>query len=74
MKEIRTAVDAKSKEGNYNLVLDTAAESAAQTPIVLYSSGTDDLTAIVLRQLNSTAPPGSLSSGKDEKSGRDERK
>jgi hypothetical protein len=28
------------------------------TPIVLYANGENDLTADVLKQLNSTAPPG----------------
>ena len=74
MKEIRTAVEGKARQAGYNLVFDTAAESAAQTPIVLYSSGTDDLTATVLQQLNSTAPPGALSNGKNEKSGREDKK
>jgi outer membrane protein len=73
MKEIRVAVDAQAKQGGFNLVFDTAAESSAQTPIVLYFSGTDDLTALVLRQLNATAPPGTLSN-KDEKSGKEERR
>jgi len=56
--EIRKVIDAKAKSGGFYLVVDTTAESINKTPIVLYTSGENDLSADVLKQLNSTAPPG----------------
>jgi hypothetical protein len=52
-------VEERAKVGSYALVVDTASESANQTPVVLYTSllgGADDLTDAVLKQLNSNAP------------------
>jgi len=56
--EIRKVIDAKAKNGGFSLVVDTAAETRNMTPIVLYTNGENDLTADILKQLNSTAPPG----------------
>jgi outer membrane protein len=64
LREIRDLVNTKAKSGNYGLVLDTAAESANQTPIVLFQSGQPDLTDEVLNQLNATAPAGALTGDK----------
>jgi outer membrane protein len=61
--EIREVIDVKAKSGNYALVLDTAAESINQTPIVLYTNGANDLTEEILTQINATAPLGALKSG-----------
>src|SRR6185437_279759 len=58
LKDIRELVDAKAKAGGYSLVLDTAAQSAAGTPVVLFSNGENDITAEILSQLNATAPIG----------------
>lgn len=55
-EEIRGAVNAKAKAGNYTLVLDTAADTPRGTPVVVYTSGENDLTAGLLEQLNATAP------------------
>jgi len=38
------------------LILDSAAESAAATPMVVYNGGQADLTDAVLKQLNVGAP------------------
>lgn len=54
--EIRTAINGKAKSASYSVVLDTAAESKDFTPIVVYSSGDNDLTEAVLSQLNAGAP------------------
>lgn len=54
--EIRKVVDGKAKVGGYNLVLDSAAETVNGTPVVLYTSGENDLTDAVLSQLNLNAP------------------
>lgn len=57
LTEIRTVVSLKAAAGSYSLVLDTAAETINNTPMILYSSGKEnDLTDAVLAQLNATAP------------------
>jgi outer membrane protein len=60
LREIRETIVAKSKAAGYSLVLDVAADSVNQTPIVLYTNGENDMTDELLRQLNANAPPGSL--------------
>ena len=62
LAEIRSVVNAKAKAGGYSLVLDSAAESINQTPVVIDNNGENDLTAAVLDQLNvgertTPAPP-----------------
>ena len=60
LRDIRGVVEEKSKAGGFQLVVDTAATSANQTPVVLYTSltGTDnDISDAVLKQLNANAPP-----------------
>ena len=57
VEEIRTAVNGKAKSAGYALVLDTVAESANNTPIVLYSNNENDMTDAILAQLNAGAPP-----------------
>ncbi len=54
--EIREVINAKAKAGNYTLVVDSAAESRNMTPIILYFTVDNDLTDVVLKDLN---PPGS---------------
>jgi outer membrane protein len=55
--DIRTAVTAKAKADGYTLVLDTAAQSANGTPIILYSvPNNDDITDAVVKQINMGAP------------------
>ena len=67
--EIREVVNAKAKAGNFTMVVDSAASSMNDTPIVMYTNGDNDLTDLVLSQLNASAPPGSLTPTKpaDEK-------
>lgn len=60
LKEIRETIVARSKAAGYTLVLDTAAISRNETPIVLYTSGENDMTDEILRQLNANAPAGAL--------------
>ncbi len=57
LDDVREVINAKAKAGGYTLVLDTAAESANQTPIVMYSSGDNDVTDAVLSELNAKTPP-----------------
>jgi len=70
LQEIRDTIKARVKTGGYTLVLDTAAETPNSTPILLYSSGNDDLTDVVLSQLNINAPaatPGKADAKPDAK-------
>ncbi len=70
LQEIRDTIKAKVKTGGYTLVLDTAAETPNSTPIVLYTAGNDDLTDVVLSQLNINAPaatPGKADAKPDAK-------
>jgi outer membrane protein len=60
--EIKDVLRTRAKAGNYTHILDTAAESANNTPVLLYHSGEHDLTDEVLNALNATAPPGALKS------------
>jgi outer membrane protein len=56
LADIRKIVDAKAKTGGFSMVVDTAAESANQTPIILFTNNENDLTDAVLLQLNANAP------------------
>lgn len=56
LSEIRDTVKARVKSGGYTLVLDTAAETPNGTPVILYSSGSDDISDAVLKDLNLNAP------------------
>ena len=55
--DIQAAVAATAKSGGYTLVLDASAQSAANTPVLVYDNGEGvDLTDQVLKQLNAGAP------------------
>ena len=56
LAEIKVAVANQAKKGGYSLVIDAAAETANATTAVVYTSGENDLTAAVLKQLNEGAP------------------
>jgi outer membrane protein len=58
LKDIRELVDAKAKAGGFSLVIDTTAQSAAGTPVILFSNGQNDITTEILSQLNAGAPIG----------------
>lgn len=63
LRDIRGVVEERAKAAGYAVVIDTAAESVNQTPVVVYTSllgGGDDLTEPVLKALNVNAPPDSL--------------
>jgi outer membrane protein len=59
--EIRDVVNSMARTGGYTLVIDSAALTAYQTPVLLYTNGENDLTAAVLKEINANAPAGSLS-------------
>ncbi len=54
--EIRNVVIAKAKASGFSMVIDTAAESGNLTPVVLFSNNENDITDVVLQQLNAAAP------------------
>ena len=56
LSEIKAAVTAQAKVAGYALVIDAAAETANATTAVVYTSGENDLTGAVLKQLNAGAP------------------
>lgn len=56
LREIRDIVNTKAKTEGFTLVLDSASEGLNQTPVILYSSGTNDITDEILGTLNQTAP------------------
>ena len=62
LREIREVITAKAKAGSFALIVDTAAESVNNTPIVLHTNGENDLTDEILKQLNANAPADSLKS------------
>jgi Skp family chaperone for outer membrane proteins len=74
IEEIRTTVNGKAKAGGYVLVFDTAAESANNTPVVLYSSNENDLTEAVLAQLNAGAPAEALKPDEKKPETKDDKK
>ena len=57
LDEIKKAVAEKAKAAGDTLVMDTAAETVAGTPSIIYSDSANDLTDDVLKQLNANAPP-----------------
>lgn len=57
LREIQEIVATKARTGGYGLVFDTAALSRNETPIVLYTDKSNDLTEEVLTSLNASAPP-----------------
>ena len=56
VNEIRTVVNAKAKSAGFALVVDTTAESNNGTPVVMFTSGENNMTEDVLSQLNAGAP------------------
>ncbi len=56
LREIRETVVTKAKAAGFTMVVDSAAESVNQTPIVLFTNGENDLTEDLLKQLNATDP------------------
>ncbi|HKQ36598.1 MAG TPA: OmpH family outer membrane protein [Verrucomicrobiae bacterium] len=53
---IRDIINAKAKAAGYAMVIDVAAESVNQTPVVMYNNGDNDITQAVLQELNASAP------------------
>jgi outer membrane protein len=60
VEEIREVVNRLSSSGGYTYVFDSAAVTAYQTPIMVYSDARNDITDAVIKEINATAPAGSL--------------
>lgn len=56
LDEIKKVVSEKAKAAGDTLVLDTAAQTANGTPSILFTSGGNDMTDDVLKELNAGAP------------------
>lgn len=56
--EIKAAIASQAKADNYTLVLDVATGPNTDLPVVLYSTGENDISRKVLDQLNKTDPSG----------------
>jgi outer membrane protein len=56
LTRIREVIDVHARNGNYNFVLDIAAQTVNRTPFVLYTTGENDLSVAVLAELNAAAP------------------
>ena len=54
--DIKRVVESKAKSGGFSYVIDSSARSLAQTEVLLFNSGENDLTQSVLDQLNAAAP------------------
>ena len=57
LDEIKKAVSDKAKAAGDTLVIDSGAQAVSGTPAILFSTGDNDLTDDVLKQLNASAPP-----------------
>ncbi|MGZ4963893.1 MAG: OmpH family outer membrane protein [Limisphaerales bacterium] len=68
--EIRQVVTIKCKGAGYNLVLDSSGDTMNNTPMVLYTDGQNDVTDMILKELNATAPTSTKSdTSSDSKTG-----
>ncbi len=60
VKEIRRILDIDAKAAGYTMVIDVSGQSQNLVPVVLYTTGQNDMTEALIKELNSTAPPGAL--------------
>jgi len=69
LRELTDVITRKAKAANYTLVVDIAAKTINNTPVVLFANGENDLTEDILREVNANAPPELLkpTGAKDEK-------
>jgi outer membrane protein len=56
LREIRDEINIKARAEKYSLVIDIAAQTPNQTPIVLYTNREYDITDYILTRLNANAP------------------
>ena len=67
LRSIQDAVTEKARKGSFSLIIDTAAQSRNETPVVMFSNGENDITDEILKQLNLDAPAEWLKPAADEK-------
>ena len=67
LREIQDVVTEKGKAGNFTAVLDSGAMSANVAPVFIYTNGENDITDVVLTQLNASAPADAAKSKEDKK-------
>lgn len=67
LRDIRDVISEISKASSYSLVMDTAAESINQVPIILFNNGENDISDAVLTKLNANMPADALKSKDDKK-------
>ena len=67
LRDIRDVIAEKSKTAGFSMVIDVAAESVNQIPIVLFNNGENDISDAVLVQLNANAPADALKPKEDKK-------
>jgi outer membrane protein len=60
VEEIREVVNRLSTSGGYTYVFDSAAVTAYQTPIIIFNDNKNDITDAVIKEINATAPAGTL--------------
>jgi outer membrane protein len=70
VREIREIIDKRARSGNFTFVIDSSALTMNFEPILLYTSGQNDLTEEILKQMNLAAPPELLSGDNQDKSTR----
>jgi outer membrane protein len=71
--EIREVVNRLSSSGGYAYVLDSAAVTPYQTPIILYSEAKSDLTDAVIKEINATAPAGTITADEPKPAAKDKK-
>lgn len=60
VKEIRQILNIDAKAAGYTMVIDVSGQSQNMVPVILYTTGQNDMTDALIKELNSTAPPGTL--------------
>jgi hypothetical protein len=50
-------INEKARAENFTLIIDVAAETINQTPVILFHSGQHDITDAILVAVNAGAPP-----------------
>lgn len=67
LREIQDTINTKAKSGGFSMVVDSTAESAVSTPVILFTDGSADITEDVLKQLNANAPADLPKKAEDDK-------
>lgn len=58
ISDIRATITTVAQDNGYALVVDSSATTPSGAPLFPYASTSIDITELVIRQLNATAPPG----------------